>query len=299
MEERRPEVPVPVVPQRPLPLREPVPRSIVAVAPPPPEGARITYRLDDPTLDLRRPAPALAPALVPEATMQPDQHAWLPAPPPIGLARMPMAAPPPALPGPSPLGAAPPPPPGSASSMPVGQPPAPRPVIGVPVVAPALPPPPPSPAVVVPIVSGTYADYPEPPPPSWPHWSELLDGPRPDAARLRQAPDGTAQRLRARLAGPDTSTWQPAAASPDPFEPSRKGLADHPDAGHAPSPTEPGPSEAEPAFWPAEPSSRRTEPASWPPDRTPTSAGPRSSAAEPASWPAADMAARRPDPRTA
>jgi hypothetical protein len=253
MEERRPDLVVPVVPQRPPPIREPVMRSILDVAPPPPEGARITYWTGDPALDPRRPAPAPAPA--PQA---PTPSAWFTAsamsaappgpeaPPSFGIQGPASAAPPGTT-------ALPPPPVGATPTQP-------RPAVPVPVVAsPLLPL---RPGVVVPIGDGPADDSAEIPPPSWPHWRELLDGPRPDAARLRQSPEATAQRLRARLAGPDLSEWRRAAAGSSQLGPTGQAAFD-------PSPAaDPAPTPAAPVFWPAEP--------------TP--------------WPAVDMAARRPDP---
>lgn len=121
------EVPAPVQPAQAKgelpPLRDPVIRHILAVAPQPPQGARITYR-------------------VAEGSPHP-----LPPPPPQPAYR------PPAQTGPVPVVAVGPGPPAA--------------VAGLPAVVPA-------PDDVDPTQR-------------WPHWQELLDGPKPEAERLRIA----------------------------------------------------------------------------------------------------------------
>lgn len=196
---------LPVALRRPPPLREPVLRSITDVAPSAPQGTRITYWLGDPTQDPRRPV--------------------APRPP---MPSMPPLAPP--MPPPGPPGWHPP------ASAPAWHPPAPPPhgeapptlpAVAVPVVAP--PPPPLRPAVAVPIVGGAppspivggapAGPVDAPPQPSWPHWRELLEGPRPDADRLRRTLESTSPRRRSLRVSADVPDWLSAVApepSPEP-----------------------------------------------------------------------------------
>ena len=128
-------------PSGPPPIREPVRRGILAVAPRLPHPATITYRLVE-------PSPPVPPA--PRVPVRPTQAPGPPPRPPV-----PPTMPPPGEPGP----------PAWLREPPLSPQP---PVVAV---GPGQPPP------EVPGQSET-----------WPHWRELLDGPRPEADRLRSSP---------------------------------------------------------------------------------------------------------------
>jgi hypothetical protein len=159
----------PEAPRRPSPrpIREPVRRSILEVAPPLPYGARMTYVI---AIPVARGMAAPSPGGRAPAGGAPGGRAPAGAAPLVGQA--------PARPvgqGPAPGGTAPP----------VGQGPAPG-------------------GTAQPVGHG-------PPPPVWPHWRELLDGPRPDAARLRHALEVASSRARSRFGRSRVQGWEPPA----------------------------------------------------------------------------------------
>ena len=65
---------------KPPPLREPPRRSTLEVAPSPPQGARICYRLDEPLPHMRTPPPAGPPPRLVAVPIQPDPYAGPPGP---------------------------------------------------------------------------------------------------------------------------------------------------------------------------------------------------------------------------
>jgi hypothetical protein len=149
----RPEPHVQEAATRPPPLREPVSRSIVDVAPPPPQGARITYWLGDPARDPRRRLLAFPPSAAPMVAIHIEPGTPLPMPARVAGPHLAPGIPvAPGAPGPGPMG--------GARVEPGAPPPGWRPMVAVPI-APSVP--------------------------SFPHWRELLEVPTPDPARLRQA----------------------------------------------------------------------------------------------------------------
>lgn len=145
-------------------LREPVPRDTLAVAPRPPNPARITYRLEVP--------PPVPPGALPMRGPGPMLAGTLPtAPGPVGV-------PGPVVPGPGAPGLGAPglgaPGPGGVSASPLK-------AVG------------PGPAVAA-----------RPPGDPWPHWRELLAGPTPHAERLRDTVSGNATpRARSEPGSPE------------------------------------------------------------------------------------------------
>lgn len=132
------------------PLRDPVRRDTLAIAPRPPEGARIVYR-DPPALPPPPPPSPLQPSpLQPPLAMPPVAAS------PLDRLNLIAPAPNPSAPTPGP-----------------------RPLVGV---GPAPPPPAPTPDVAVTYVVQHDAEQRS-------HWQDLLDVPTPKAHRLRAAQD--------------------------------------------------------------------------------------------------------------
>ena len=70
----------PATAPKPPPLREPPRRSTLEVAPSPPQGARICYRLIEPLPHMRTPPPAGPPPRLVAVPIQPDPYAGPPGP---------------------------------------------------------------------------------------------------------------------------------------------------------------------------------------------------------------------------
>jgi hypothetical protein len=164
--------------RRALPLRIPERRSILSVAPRPPAGARATYHEGAPPVE-RWPIPAPPVPMGPGVPMRPVPVPGYPMPPNLPPAAAPPAGPPAAWDGHAPMSPPPsrqPPPrtPDAAPAAPRADGPA---VVAIPVGRPD------SNAIPGRTPIDGHPAIPVDAREAWPHWSDLLAGPDPDAKR--------------------------------------------------------------------------------------------------------------------